>query len=288
MSSVGEEKISRLPSYGPQTEKSTGNMGNESPKTSRLDGKFRPPTDGTAPPTLEVTLSTAAARATAPANVRDDYVKVWAPPGTDNWYRMKIDQAPGNGRQSLEASMVVPARDAWELGEARLSRIGGRAPEDLLFRNQLYMRVGSAAVAGGRIEAAMKRLILHLTDELEPKFAAVDVPWKKLDSKLRHEASALGERAADVVKVLDWGRDNNIRDIRNDIIHAYWWDYSGVGITRGRYYQDGTSELIQITPEQLDEDCQKLQVYADMLDSTMDGIWLNVYLPRRNREDTET
>ena len=104
---------------------------------------------------------------------------------------------------------------------------------------------------------------------------------------LRKAATALGERAADVVKVLDWGQANNIRDIRNDIIHAYWWDYSDVGITRGRVYQDGTSELIQITPAQLDEDCQKLHDYADTLDSAMDGIWLNVYLPRRNDEGAE-
>lgn len=52
-----------------------------------------------------------------------------------------------------------------------------------------------------------------------------------------------------------------------------------LGITKGRVYQDGMRELIQISPEQLDENYWKLQVYADMLDSGMDGTWLNVYLP---------
>lgn len=178
--------------------------------------------------------------------------------------------------------MVIPGADTWQLGEARISRIGGRTPEDLFFRNQLHMRIGSAAVAGGRIEAAMKRLILRMSGSLEPKFADSEVPWKTLDKKLRNAATVLGERAVDIIKVLDWGQENNIRDIRNDIIHAYWWEYSDVGITRGRVYQNGTSELIQITPEQLDEDCQKLQAYADMLDSAVDGMWLNIYLPRRN------
>jgi len=184
--------------------------------------------------------------------------------------------------------MVVPGADAWQLGEARISRIGGRAPEDLMFRNQLHMRIGSAAVAGGRIEAAMKRLILRMSGSLEPKFADSEATWTTLDRKLRSAATALGERAVDIVKVLDWGQENNIRDIRNDFIHAYWWDYSDVGITRGRVYQDGTSEIIQITPERLDEDCQKLQTYADMLDSAMDGMWLNIYLPRRNGGGAKT
>jgi hypothetical protein len=263
-------------------------MSAKPPKMTTLKGKFRPPTDGTALPTLTFALSTEAERSGGPTDALDDFMKAWAPPGTDSWYVLKIDQAPDSGRQSIEASLVVPGVDAWQLGEARLSRIGGRAPEDLIFRNQLYARIGSAAVAGGRIEAAMKRLILHMSGSLEPSFADTEDPWKTLDRKLRNAATALGERAADVVKVLDWGQANNIRDIRNDIIHAYWWDYSDVGITRGRVYQDGTSELIQITPEQLDEDCQKLQEYADALDSAMEGIWLNVYLPRRNDEGVET
>jgi hypothetical protein len=263
-------------------------MSAKPPKMTTLKGKFRLPTDGTARPTLTFALSTEAERSGRPNNALDDFMKAWAPPGTDSWYVMKIDQAPDSGRQSIEASLVVPGVDAWQLGEARLSRIGGRAPEDLIFRNQLYVRIGAAAVAGGRIEAAMKRLILHMSGSLEPSFADSDDPWKTLDRKLRNAATALGECAAEVVKVLDWGQANNIRDIRNDIIHAYWWDYSDVGITRGRVYQDGTSELIQITPEQLDEDCQKLHEYADALDSAMDGIWLNVYLPRRNDEGVKT
>jgi hypothetical protein len=256
-------------------------------KMTTINGKFRPPTDGTALPTLTFALTTEAERAGATTDVLDEFMKTWAPPGADSWYVMKIDHAPNSGRQSIEASLVVPGVDAWELGEARLSRIGGRAPRDLIFRNQLYMRIGSAAVAGGRIEAAMKRLILHMSGTLEPAFSDADDPWKTLDRKLRNAAKALGERGADVITVLDWGQANKIREIRNDIIHAYWWDYSDVGITRGRVYQDGSSELIQITPDQLDADCQKLHVYADTLDSAMDGLWLNAYLPRLNYEGTE-
>ncbi|WP_130177842.1 hypothetical protein [Cryobacterium sp. SO1] len=263
-------------------------MDAERPKMTTINGKFRPPTDGTALPTLTFALSDEAARATAPSEALGDFMRAWAPPGTDTWYVLKIDQAQDSGRQSIEASLVVPSVNAWQLGEARLSRIGGRSPEDVNFRHQLYMRIGAAAVAGGRIEAAMKRLLLHMSGSLEPTFADSDDPWKTLDRKLRNAATALGERAADVVKVLDWGQANNIRDIRNDIIHAYWWDYSDVGITRGRVYQDGTSELIQITPEQLDEDCQKLHDYAETLDSAMDGLWLNIYLPRLNEEAAET
>jgi hypothetical protein len=255
------------------------------PKLTTLNGKFRPPTDGASLPILTFALTNEASRASAPADVIDEFLKTWAPPGADTWYVLKINQAPDNERQSIEASLVVPGVDAWELSDARLSRIGGRSPEDIDFQNQRYVRIGSAAVAGGRIEAAMKRLLLHMSGSLEPSFANSEDPWKTLDKKLRNAATALGKRGADVIKVLNWGQANNIRDIRNDIIHAYWWDYSEVGITRGRVHLDGTSELIQVTPKQLDEDCQKLINYAETLDSAMDGLWLNVYLPRRNRED---
>lgn len=252
-------------------------------KTTTIKGKLRPPTDGKALPTLSFALSDQAARANAPTEALADFLRTWAPPETDSWYVLKIDEPPDSGRQSIEASLVVPGVDAWQLGEARLSRIGGRTPEDLNFRNQLCVRIGSAAVDSGRIEAAMKRLILHMSGSLEPSFSDSENPWKTLEKKFRTAATALGERAADVVKVLDWGQANNIREIRNDIIHAYWWDYSDVGITRGRVYQDGTSELIRVTLDQLDDDCRKLRVYADTLDSAMDGIWLNVYLPRANK-----
>jgi hypothetical protein len=213
--------------------------------------------------------------------VADEYTKVWGPPGTDTWYAITIEQTSDNGRQSIEASLVVPRANAWQLGEARLSRIGGRSPEDLHFRNQLYLRIGMAAIAGGRIEAAMKRLILHMSGSPKPSFADAEDPWKNIETKLRKAALTLSARGADVVRLLDWGRANKIREIRNDIIHAYWWDYSGVGITRGRVHLDGTSEIIQVTPEQLDEDCQKLLVYADSLDEAIDGRWLSIHLPRR-------
>ena len=261
-------------------------MSGKPAKTVRFDGRMRPPTDGTDMPTLTFGLFTEADLATLSPEALEDFRRDWAPPGANSWYVLDINQAPDSGRQSIHASMLVPGVDAWELSEARISRIGGRAPEDLEFRNQLYMRIGSAAVAGGRIEAAMKRLILGMSGHPEPKFADSEDPWKTLDKKLRNLAVALGERATDIVKLLDWGEENNIRDIRNDIIHAYWWDYADVGITRGRVHLDGTSELIQITPEQLDEDCRKLELYADMLDSAVEGRWLNIYLPRRNQVDT--
>ncbi|GAB2447656.1 hypothetical protein HD599_001642 [Conyzicola lurida] len=261
-------------------------MNDESPKTTEVKGKFRPPTDGSTLPSLTFALTNEEARAGAPEDVVAEFMKTWAPPGASSWYSMKINETPGNGRQSIEASLVVPSANKWELGEARISRIGGRAPSDVDFRNLLYTRIGASAVAGGRIEAAMKRLILHMSGTLEPAFADAEDQWLTLEKKLRAAAMAVGERAADVIEVLDWGQANKIREIRNDMIHAYWWDYSNVGITRGRVHRDGTSEVILMTPEQLDSDCGKLQNYAEALDSAMDGIWLNIYLPRLNDEPT--
>jgi hypothetical protein len=232
-------------------------------------------------PALTFRLAEESTMASMAPEVRDEFMRTWAPPGAGSWHIMSIELEPDSGGQNIEASVVIPGADSWDLGEARVSRIGGRTPQDLHFRHQLFSRIGSATVAGGRIEAAMKRLILHMSGTLEPRFADSNELWSKLDKKLRQAAADIGERAADVIKVLDWGQDNNVRDIRNDIVHAYWWDYSGVGITRGRVHMDGTSEMILISLEQFEQDCAKLEAYADMLDSAMDGLWLNIYLPRQ-------
>jgi hypothetical protein len=261
-------------------------MSEEEPTMSTVNGKFRPPTDGSTLPTLSFSMITEHVLKSATPESAADYVEAWAPPGAKAWHAMRIDETPGNGRQSIEASLTVPGAATWELGEARISRIGGPAPRDVAFRNALYARVGAAAVAGGRIEAAMKRLILHMSGTLEPAFANTEHPWKTLEKKVRSAAMAVGEGAEDVIRLLDWAEENRIRDIRNDIIHAYWWDYSDVGITRGRVHLDGTSEIILMTPDQLDSDCEKLLRYAEALDSAMDGVWLNIYLPRLKTDGT--
>ncbi|MFF3038891.1 hypothetical protein [Arthrobacter citreus] len=228
-------------------------MSDEPAQTVGLNAKVRPPIDGTALPTVSFKMVNEAVLAGLSSEALEDFKREWAAHGANSWYVVNINQAPDSERQSIQASMLVPGVvDAWELSEPRVSRNGGRAPGDLEFRNQLYMRIGAAANAGGCIEAAMKRLILGMSGTPEPKLADSEDQWKTLNKKLRKLAVALGERATDIVMLLDWGEENNIREIRNDIIHAYSWDSADVGLTRDRVYLDGTSELIQITPEQLD------------------------------------
>lgn len=250
------------------------------PKTTRLKGKFRPPTDGSPMPSLSFTPVTREARGDVVAEEAAEIAEVWAPAWSDAWYLLKIIEKPDSGRSSIEASLTIPGVNSWELAEARVSRIGGRSRADREFEQWLYGRIGAAAVAGGRIEAAMKRLVLSMSGTLDPAFADAEDQWSTLEKKLRSAAESKGERAAEVIKLLDWGQEHGIREIRNDIVHAYWWDYAGAGVTRGRVYRDGTSELIIVTPAQLDSDCEKLQAYADGLDSAMEMIWLNIYFPR--------
>ena len=257
-------------------------MTEELPQEARISGRLRPHSDGTPLPSLSFALTTPTSRSGATSTARDAFMRKWAPPGSDTWYATTIKHAPESGRKDIEASLVVPNKESWQLTEALVSRIGGPTAADLAFRNQLYLRIGLAAASGGRIEAAMKRLILHMSGSLHPKFSDSEYTWKVLDQKLRAAASKLGETAKDVVAVLDWGSEKGIREIRNDLIHAFWWEYDGVGITRGRVHLDGTSELIQITLDQLDENCRALQDYADMLDSAIQNLWLTLYLPRHD------
>lgn len=255
-------------------------MGEQQPKMSAIQGKIRPTTDGSPLPALSFTHITPELRQAADPDELKEWLHTWAPPtAADNWYSLSIDEKPDSGRPSIHASLTLPPA-SWQLGEARVTRIGGRSQDDAVFQTWLYAHIGAAAVNGGRIEAAMKRLILSLSGALEPAFADAEAQWSTLEKKLRTAAEEHGENAADIIEALNWGQENRIREIRNDIIHAYWWDYANVGITRGRVHRDGTSELILITPAQLLDDCRKLEMFADALDSAMDDRWLNIYLPR--------
>lgn len=126
----------------------------------------------------------------------------------------------------------------------------------------------------------MKRLILRMNGAEELLFSSVDEVWSVLEKMLRKVAAAHGTRAEDVLRLLDLGADLKIKELRDYIVHAYWWEYSNVGVTRGRFNRRGNRELIQVVPEQLEADCARLTWYADALESAMDSGWMNVYLPR--------
>jgi hypothetical protein len=105
----------------------------------------------------------------------------------ENWltYNTTMD-LDGLPEISFELS-VTSTTETTNLNNLIVGRVGGPDEVDLEFRGRLYSVVGAAVVAGGRIEAAMKRLIIVLTEKPN-SFAAVDKNWTELVKQLRREA----------------------------------------------------------------------------------------------------
>lgn len=217
----------------------------------------------------------------------------WEPPDTggDFYYRVTMDL---ERRQPIELSASVPDMDLIEMSSARVTRIGGASPRDWRYRRSLYYYVGLITVAGGKVEAAMKRAILVGKATREGQFALVDETWTGLEKRLRNTAKqhltasevAIGWGQA-VLTTLDWGRENRAKERRDSAVHAYWWDFADVEWMRGRFPRTGEEALWVGEAEGLRRDSQVLLEFAERLESLSGPHWLNLYLPREVPEDKE-
>jgi hypothetical protein len=146
--------------------------------------------------------------------------KDWPPPGHSLTYR--VDEAFDNVDR-ISYDMSLPSRASTvNLATVRVGRHGGDALEDLTFREELYQSVGSITVAGGHVEAAMKRLLLLLA-EAETTFSLVDYQWYELETKLRAQCDDSDERRRRLLRILDWANRHKRRERRHTVVHGAWW-----------------------------------------------------------------
>jgi hypothetical protein len=125
----------------------------------------------------------------------------------------------------------------------------------------------------------MKRLLLILTGE-SGQFSLVDKTWSDLHKALTRECSNPDSdgRRTKLKSVLEWGEKNQVKRRRDNVVHAYWWNFDGCGVVRSRFHrkQDGATMIGSL--EDLDEDAKILFEYAHRLDELVGENWARAML----------
>ena len=178
----------------------------------------------------------------------------------------------------LHFHMDVPAEYAEDavmgFGTARVERHGGTpSVEDLRFREALYFQIGRITVCGGKIEAAMKRLTRILTGG-DKNFEGMKTTWTDLEGNLRK----LADDRIDIISVLDWGVENRVKGIRDDVVHSEWWDYDGAQSTRNRMLKADAAPMMDRF-ESLVDHADIITDYAGKLDALVIGHWHTARFP---------
>jgi hypothetical protein len=196
---------------------------------------------------------------------------------------------------TIKGQMVVRGQNS-DLAAVIVTRLGGPSGPDREFRTRLYQLVGSVTVAGGQIEAQMKRLIVLLKRSEDHSFTEqIEGPWGKIARLLRAEAEgalgtdtgpmdAFGTRPtsmpARILTALDWAAEQDLANVRNDFIHANWWDYADTGVSRSRFLLGGESQLQHFTWDFIQKESDDFQEFLRMLDEIVADQWSRFYLPR--------
>ena len=165
-----------------------------------------------------------------------------------------------------------------DLATLRVGRHGGDTPEDLVFREDLFRSVGSITVAGGHIEAAMKRLLLLLTDT-ETVFSLVDHPWLELEKKLRVQCNGSDDRRRSLLRLLDWADGHKLREHRHTVVHGSWWIYAGVGARVSRWPRKQQDAVIIEDMAWLIQISTRCWDYARRLGDLVGDDWARAMLP---------
>jgi len=192
-------------------------------------------------------------------------------PGHAGWYRVhtKLD----NGYE-VTYDLTLPGwMPGWNISTARLGRRDGETAADKMFRQRLYTRIGAVAVAGGHAETAMKRLLLVLRGTTSD-FIQVEKPWSTLLKELAKEGAVETDtRRKRLKRVLDWAEKNRVKERRDNVIHAYWWNYDGCGVVRSRFRRDQEPTIIIGSFDGLDEDAEMIFEFARRLDELLGEDW---------------
>ncbi len=207
----------------------------------------------------------------------DSTVELWPPRGFSSYYAVteRID-----GQPELSYDLVVPGKFAeFDLSTVRIGRHGGPNDTDLEFRSVLYSRIGAVTVAAGRVEMAMKRLLLVLTAPKHARFSTVDLTWTGLVKALRKQCDGSDHRRKQLADVLDWAEKQEVKRRRDDAIHADWWDFAGCRVRRARFIRGSNGTTIDATLTDLDEDARLLSDYALRLDELLGNDWMIARLP---------
>ncbi len=126
----------------------------------------------------------------------------------------------------------------------------------------------------------MKRLLLLLTNRRIGQFSEVDYTWSELHRRLLRECDGSDACREALWDVLQWGESKRVKEQRDDVVHAHWWVFAGVGVRSNRFHrgQDGAS--VTGTMQELEDRSRLLAEYASRLDALLGEDWSRAILPR--------
>lgn len=197
---------------------------------------------------------------------------------------LQFDHADETINHTAKYRLRVPpqfpwTRDAFDLSTVQVRREGGPTPADLEFREELFAVVGSITVAGGQIEAALKRLLLILRGNAIG-FGSVDLQWAQLEKKVR--AASQGDRRAEAIgEMLDWSERKKIRSRRHTVVHGAWWLYDGERARVGRWPQGKNSfdHTLLTTLADLNSLAERCWEYVSRIETLIGDDWPTATLP---------
>lgn len=199
----------------------------------------------------------------------------WPPAGHHLSYTAEFKLAPPAPSYTLDVTIVGGRPN--DLATYRLDRHGGQSEADREFQCQLHEAIGAIAVAGGHAEAAMKRVLI--VAERTVAFSDAELPWGNLVKRLKRVADGKHPMASRLFEILEWAARAGVKKRRDDVVHAYWWNFAEVGVTRSRFTRDGASYILFGDLEQLTADARVIFKYAQQLDDLVVSDWPQARLP---------
>jgi hypothetical protein len=168
-------------------------------------------------------------------------------------------------------------QQSYNLATLRMHRAGGSNAADLALRRNLFTLVGAITVAGGHIEAEMKRIIIQAEEDRGATFVDVDETWTGLEKRLDAIATGDGPFAADVAAALEWGRKKGIKKTRDDAVHSTWCLYDVGTVQRSRFRRRTEDETHLGQLETFMSHVPKMFEYASRLSHI--GSWPTAIFP---------
>ncbi|MDC7120584.1 hypothetical protein OMK64_03440 [Cellulomonas fimi] len=206
------------------------------------------------------------------------------PVPTDESITYSAEERIGDGPRLVYELTLPPGKAAVELTAPIVERQGGASAADAQYRERLYAAVGRITVAGGQVEASLKRSLILLSPERGAAFVDVDLEWFRLEAAIREAVdsaeSVLGRR---VVRLLDLAARNRLRERRNDAVHGAWWPFDGMAGRVSRWPRRSEGYITNVDLRALEEVGAKLERLVQALNDLVRERWPVVTLPRDDR-----
>lgn len=191
-------------------------------------------------------------------------------------YRVVVE-AEGSPAWEFVLTGLAGPITTYDLASLRMGRHGGSTLADEAHQQTLFSVLGAIAVAGGHIEAEMKRIILISNEGRKSGFDEVDLTWTDLEKELLRIAAGEGAVAQTLAPVLAWGLEHNIKTMRDHAVHSAWCLHDIGHVQAGRFQRKSSGASLQTTFDELTSTVADMFTYLDGLQRVVN--WPTAVLP---------